>query len=249
MSSNAESFPPADGYDIGKSLNVKGLSQKEKRVIVTRAFRHYPASFTYQQKIRHLAQRLSMTANAVLLMGKRWDFSTLHIEAQAQAIAAASTVTPIVLQPAEKPFSTTEFVSELKLFTRRAVDASSRFTAVTARLIELYAYRIEAKILNTPDPTTLDFLELDMLYGKLSDYVNKAKGFMQPQAVASLLNAIRFADSIPPPTEGIEEGVTIHRLQQTLIEMGAVSILNNPEAAKAVFSQYRDQIPNIEGTR
>jgi hypothetical protein len=247
MPSNAKRSPKADDYDA-KKLHVEGLSQKERRVLITNAFQHLPHSLTYNEKIQHLAKRLQTNTNSVIQMGKRWKLREWDAEQRIDPTAPTETLT-LLLQPDAKPFSTTAFVDELKQFTRRAVDASSRFTACTALMIEMYSQRLEAKVLATPSPSELDYKELEIIYERLSTYMNRAKSFMTPQAVASLLNAIRFADSIPPPTEGIEEGVTIHRLQATLIEMGAVSLLNNPEAATAVFDRYRDQIPDILGTR
>lgn len=247
MPSNAKRSPKAEDYDA-KKLHVEGLSQKERRVLITNAFQHLPHSLSYNEKIQHIAKRLQTNTNSVIQMGKRWKLREWDAEQRIDPTPPIETAT-LLLQSNAKPFSTTAFVDELKQFTRRAVDASSRFTACTALMIEMYSQRLEAKVLATPNPSELDYREFEMIYDRLSSYMNRAKSFMTPQAVASLLNAIRFSDSIPPPTEGIEEGVTIHKLQATLIAMGAIEIINNPEAATAVFDQYRSAMPDIEGHR
>jgi len=227
---------------LDKPIRTSGLTRKERRYVIEGEFKKYGPSLTYPEKIKSLAARLGMAQNAVLLMGKRWGWDVLEIEAQHDP----SPVTVVAPESdLDKPFSTAEFVNELKVFTRRAIEVSSRFSAVTARIIELYATRIECKIASTPDPGQYDLAELEFLYSNLSFYMNKAAKFTSPGGVASLLNAIRFGDSIPPPAEGIEAGVTIHRLQQTLLEMGA---LQQPTPADS-FATYASIFPDISGTR
>ena len=240
--------PPATGVAPEKKLNISGLTRKEKRYVITKAFKQYGSSLTYNEKINALATRLQMAPNAVRLMGKRWAWNELELEAQAVPAATATGAAQVtVLAPAaadlDRPFSTTDFVNGLKIFARTAIEAGNLFSSVTFKLIELYANRIESKIAECPEPDSYTLNELDWLYSRLSFYMNKAKAFTTPSAVASLLGSIRFGDHIPPPLDGVDQGVTINKLQQTLLEMGVVSNPQSDAIARA-FDHYPD-IPDI----
>jgi hypothetical protein len=248
MAKTQSKDPPSTGAIPEKRLNISGLNRKEKRYVITKSFKQYGSSLTYNEKINALATRLQMAPNAVRLMGKRWAWNELELESQAVPAATATGATQVtILAPAaadlDRPFSTTDFVNGLKIFARTAIEAGNLFSNVTFKLIELYANRIESKIAECPEPDSYTLNELDYLYSRLSFYVNKSRSHTSPSAVASLLNSIRFGDNIPPPLDGVDQGVTVHKLQQTLIEMGVVSNPQSDTIGRS-FDQYQD-IPDI----
>lgn len=249
MDSDAKNAPESHGVAV-KKLHIEGLNQKERRLLITKAFQQLPHDLSYGEKLQHMSKCLDMRLNGVQQMGKRWKFREWDLEQRIEAEATAAPVATLLHQ-SDAPFSTAEFLAELRQFTRRAVDASSRFTRCTALMIEMYSQRLEAKVLTTPNPTEVDYMEMELIYDRLSTYMNRAKSFMTPQAVASLLNAMRFGDNLPPEVPaGVDtEAFTVAGLQRTLSKMGVSTLFDDPEAIETAFAPYRDQIPSIEGIR
>ena len=228
------------------TLNLNGLSRKERNEALFFFVSSFPCHISYSQRINQTAISAGISKKSLLQLARRagWEAKLkLIVTEQANQEAYARLLDSAA--PAAPEVSNLTLAKGIKNLATIGVSTALQHVNTAKVLIDYLAGRINGAVAGAGgvaymEETTAN--QVRIWQRQLTSQVKSIQEYIKPTALQALLNLTRFTESLPTDTDTPDSAAfTSEALQRKLQSMGMLSAFQNP--AKAI--EGYGPLPNI----